>query len=295
MKYIVAQEKNNYGAWQCTILVQSLVDLGVKVQDIYILLGDFGYNKDWNNFNTRFLGINIHAYRNHCDKSYKPSIKPYLLYHFFKEFNFLSKEQWCLLDNDVIITKKFRKKKKGKVYLSDCSGYINLDYLEKKGLGLAEGMAKELGIPYSVIVENDSGAGGAQYIFDNIDWKVWYRAYLNSLKLHAYLSINRDTFYRDSKENCIQTWCSEMWAVLWSIWEGGHKTVIDEDMKFLFATDPIDAIDKHKVIHNAGVMESDTELFNKGHFYNKSPKKSQLIIDNTKVSSLYYDYLKKVL
>lgn len=295
MKYVIAQEANNYGAWQCTTAVQSLVDLKVDVRDIYILLGDYGYNRDWNNFETRFYGINIHRYRNHSVKHYKPAVKPYLLWHFFKEFPFLEKEQWCLLDNDVILLKKFTKKKTGKVYVSDCSGYLDLTYLEKKGVGLAEGMAKSVDIPFSTILNNDNNTGGAQYIFDSISGDTWRKAYNNSIKIYDYLLNNRNTFPREEGENEVQYWCSEMWAVLWSIWDDGHKTKIVKDMDFLFATDPVDVVNKQKVIHNAGVNNESDRLFNKGNFYKRSPKGFDMDIDETKVSYLYFSYLKKVL
>jgi hypothetical protein len=75
MKYIIAQEKNNYGAWQCTVAVCSLLDLGVSQQDIFVLLGDYGYNRDWNDFKTRFPRINTFETRNH-------SIQRWVLYMF---------------------------------------------------------------------------------------------------------------------------------------------------------------------------------------------------------------------
>jgi hypothetical protein len=183
----------------------------------------------------------------------------------------------------------------GTIYVSDCSSYLNLDYLEKKGIGLAEAMAKEIFVPYSTIVERDLGAGGAQYVFDSVSWKTWKKAYLNSIKLFDFLNGNKDTFERKKEENCVQVWCAEMWGVLWSLWDDGHITKIDKDMNFLFATDDSRLINDYKIIHNAGVMGGDSELFNKGDFLKRSPKNHEQEVDGTKVSSLYYSYLKKVL
>ena len=295
MKYIIAQEKNNYGAWQCTLAVSSLIDLGVNQEDIYILLGDYGYNRDWNDFKIRFLKVNTHEYRNHSEKRYIPAVKPYLLYKFFSQFDFLTKEQWCLLDNDVILTGLLTEKAMGTVHVSNCSSYLNLEYLESKGLGLAKGMSEAIGMDYSKIVDNDSGAGGAQYVFDNISGDTWKKAYIYSIKIYDYLLINRDTFPRSEGENVVQYWCSEMWGVLWAIWDDSHKTIIDSDMDFLFATDDVRTIQHQKIIHNAGVTSEDERLFNKGHFHKRSPKNTDLDVDDTKVSYLYYSYLKKIL
>ena len=272
MKYIIAQEKNNYGAWQCTVAVSSLIDLGVSQEDIYILLGDYGYNRDWNDFKTRFFKINTHEYRNHSERRYIPAIKPYLLYKFFNQFEFLSKEQWCLIDNDVILTGLLSDKRLGTIHLSNCASYLNLEYLENKGLGLAKAMSNIVGIDYDIVVNNDIGAGGAQYVFDNVSSSTWKKAYTYSLKIYDFLLINRDTFKRKDSENCVQYWCSEMWGVLWALWDDGHKTIIDSDMDFLFATDDIITIQHQKIIHNAGVTSDDEMLFNKGHFSKRSPK-----------------------
>ena len=295
MKYIIAQEKNNYGAWQCTVAVSSLIELGVPQEDIFVLLGDYGYNRDWNDFKTRFGKVNIYETRNHSIQRYKPAIKPYLLWHFFKTFEYLEKEQWMLIDNDVIITQLLSKKKKGTIHVSDCSSYLNLDYLERKGVGLAEEMAKCVSVQYSKVLEMDKGAGGAQYVFDNVNWKTWRKAYLNSIKLFDFLNGNKNNFKRKDSENCVQVWCAEMWGVLWSLWDDGHVTKISGDMMFLFATDAAELGDQYKIIHNAGVTSEDSELFNKGDFLKRSPKNHEQYVDDSKVSYLYYNYLKKVL
>ena len=295
MKYIIAQEKNNYGAWQCTAATQSIIDLKVKQEDIYILLGDFGFNKDWNDFKTRFPKVNIHSYRNYSYSGYKPAVKPYLLWQFFKEFSYLEKEQFYLIDNDVILTKKLKRKKKGVISVSNCASYLNLDYLHNKGKGLAEGMAKHLKIDFNKILTNDIGAGGAQYVFSNVSSSTWEKAYKNSVFLYNYLRRNNNTFERLESENCVQVWCAEMWGVLWSLWDDGHITEISEDMNFLFATDNIEQLEQVKIVHNAGVTSNDKTLFNKGDYTKRSPKNIELDIDETKVSSFYYNYLKKVL
>ena len=295
MRYIIAQEKNDYGAWQCTIATQSIIDLKVNPEDIYILLGDFGYNKQWNDFRTRFPKVQVHSYRNHSYPSYKPAVKPYLLWQFFKQFQYLEKEQWYLVDNDVILTKKLKRKKKGIVHTSNCASYLNLDYLNKKGDGLAEGMAKHCKIDFNKIIDNDMGAGGAQYVFDNVSYTTWEKAYRNSVFLHNYLHRNQNTFNRLDTENCVQVWCAEMWGVLWSLWDDGHKSIINREMDFVFATDNIDTVKDIKIIHNAGVTSNSDGLFNKGDYSKKSPKDIELDIDKTKVSYFYYSYLKKVL
>ena len=278
MKYIIPQEKNIYGVWQSILAVSSLLDLKVDQEDIYIILGNYGYNKEWADFKIRFPKVNVHEYRNHSVQSYKPAVKPYLLWQFFKEFDYLAKEQWFLMDNDILLTKRLTKKRKGVVHLSDCSIYMNLDYLRAKGYGLAEGMANRVKMDFSIVEANDKNTGGAQYVFDNISWETWKMAYEYSVILHRYLGTNKDTFNRLHSENCVQVWCAEMWGVLWAIWNTGNKTVISKDMDFHFATDKIAEVKKKKIIHHLNRHMISFQILKyekKENIYTREPARDQ--------------------
>ena len=76
---------------------------------------------------------------------------------------------------------------------------------------------------------SDMGAGGAQYVFDNVSYTTWAKAYRNSVFLYNYLHRNQNTFNRLETENCVQVWCAEMWGVLWSLWDDGHKSIINKE------------------------------------------------------------------
>lgn len=295
MKYIIAQDENLFSYWQLTVAIQSILDNGVNPEDIYVLFGTYGYNKDAKAFERRFKNVNIIRYRNTIPKNYIAAVKPYLLWKFFEQFPNEVKNQWMLIDNDVMLMGKMGKFKKGKVYLSNTQSYTGYDYIKSKGEDVLNVMLKASGVNEDIVKENDAGSGGAQYIFDNVDAKVWMDAYHMSVSIFVALSKHRHVV-QEGQDHIIQIWCSEMWGVLWSFWKNGHKTYIDKRLNFCMSSDTIDTAKNVKILHNSGVTNSgELRLFNKGSFRKKSPKDSNLDINNSYVSSIYYSYVKKTL
>ena len=133
MKYILAQDKSKYSLWQLKVAIGSLIDIGINESDIYILLGTYGYDRQYNALFAKHESVNFYEYRNLSFRGYKPSVKPYLLWKFFEQFPEKSKDQWFLMDNDVILTKPFTEFGKKLVYCSDTYSYTGYDYLKSKG------------------------------------------------------------------------------------------------------------------------------------------------------------------
>ena len=283
MRYILAQDKSKYSLWQLRVAVGSLIDLGVEREDIYIILGTYGYDKEYNKLFRDYRGVNFHEYRNHSFRDYKPSAKPYLLWKFFEQFPYQCKNQWFLLDNDVVLTKKMNNFSKKVIHMSDTISYIGYDYLVKKGY-TASDFSDILDIDPSLI-EKDEGAGGAQIIFTGVDSEVWKWAYESSVTLFQTLRRHENR----SKDGVrIQYWTAEMWAVLWSFWKHGHTTKVDKRLDFVFSTDSKESANKVSIIHNAGVTGiEDKLLFHKG-LYTKSYPPKDLEIDKDTANYIYY-------
>ena len=295
MKYILSQDESNYSAWQLTLAVQSILDVGVESEDIYVLLGTYGYNKRFKAIQRRFKGVNFVRYRQVSPMNYLPAVKPYLLYKFFEEYSYLVKEQFFLMDCDVILKNKIKEQPKGTIYASNCISYLGYDYLSSKGLVYADIMTKRVGITVEDIKNNDNGAGGAQFIFDNVSSETWKKAWEDSVWIFNKLCQTVSKHILPEGELHIQHWTAEMWAVLYNFWYSGHETKIIKELDFVFATDIIDDNRDISIIHNAGVTSKDVGLFNKGDFFKNSPKGVDLDIKEGTYSYEYYTYMKNTL
>lgn len=285
MKYVLAQDKSRFSLWQIDTAVSSLLKLDIRREDIYVLLGTYGYSKHYKTLFRKYKGVNFIEYRATIDLSYLPAIKPYLLHKFFAEYTYLQKEQWFLMDCDVVLTKELPKFKQGKLYVSDCGHYLNLDYLEGAGITV-EDMSLGAGVPPSLIKSIDDNIGGAQYVFDNIDSDMFLWIYEKSYSLKKFLSSKKAGVV-----GRVQVWTAEMWAMAYGFAKWGHNMKADKRLDFSFATDF--AKDVKPIIHNAGVTGKQKErLFNKG-LYAKSLPSLDLDIDEKFVSRIYYNFVKE--
>jgi hypothetical protein len=288
MKYLIASDKTTYSAWQIKALLRNLSeDLGVDLSSVYVILGNYGYNKHFKSLERRFRGVNFVEYRDLTAKGYKPSIKPYLLWKFFDQFRYLVSEQFTLLDPDVIITEDLGSFDKGTVHVSNCRSYMNVEYIESTGWALDD-FAAAFGVSSDLIRGIDDNIGGAQYVFDGIEPEVWEWAYRNCVR--SYSALTKENKISASNKN-FQYWATEMFSVAYAIALHGHTISINTSLDFSFATDKIENI--LPIIHNAGVTNSiKEELFNKGDYIRKFPPTS-LEIDDRFVSWAYYEYVKK--
>ena len=84
-----------------------------------------------------------------------------------------------------------------------------------------------------------------------------------------------------------------MWSLLWNAWLHGHETKVDERISFCWSTDGIDKIEKHWILHNAGVTDGNSGLFFKGNYIDKLPYNEDLYIDTNRVSSYYWNEVKE--
>lgn len=288
MKYIIASDKSNYSSWQIETLLSNLRnDLGVDLRDVYVLLGNRGYNKRYKALQRKFKECNFWEYRNLSIKEYPASVKPFLLWKFFEVNEYLVDSQWMLLDPDVVITESLGDFETGTIWVSDCSSYMNKKYLSDCGWD-SESMAEAFDVSVDTIDEIDDNIGGAQYVFDSIPADVWKNSYDKIKKAyHTLLTSKR----RGDDEKRIQAWCTEMWAVAYCLFEYNTNIRITNQLDFSFSTDNVN--DVKRIIHNAGVTEdAEVELFNKGDYDRVLPP-DNLEVDDMYVNWIYYQYVLK--
>jgi len=208
---------------------------------------------------------------------YIPLLRPWLLAKHFKEYPELSKDAIFYLDSDVVFTKylDFSPFLDDDIcYLSNTTSYISAEYFDSKvkdvlpdkidiynQIDVLDGACSLVGVNRDIAVANQQGSGGAQYLLKNIDSTFWENVFAGCAKIRTYLrSINRRFFENEDKG--FQSWCADMWSVLWNIWAKGMETKCPQELDFAWATDDISKWDRVYIYHDAGAS---TKPIREGH------------------------------
>ena len=100
---------------------------------------------------------------------------------------------------------------------------------------------------------NNYHSGGAKYLLKNVDGDFWSKVMNDCILIRTYLqTVNRE-YFKDENSG-YQSWCADMWAVLWNVWFREQETRVVPEMAFAWATDPISKLDTHTIFHNAGIV-----------------------------------------
>lgn len=223
------------------------------------------------------------------NKTYNPSIRPYLLWQYFRTHPEAEAEQYFYIDSDII----FREwpdfatftDNRFMVYGADCSSYLDYDYIMKctNGQEIAERMARICGI--TVDQMKDVPGIGAQLILNKPDAEFWREAYENTESIYQMLA---------PIDSNIQKWTAEMWGQLWT-WVRWSKTlIVSDELSFSRPTDDIQVWYDHKIMHNAGAL-ADSGLFFKGRYVHETPFGQDFgSVPRNKVSYKYVQAIEKV-
>lgn len=280
MKYIFVQPALGRFAWELRTAIKSLQDLGVQDSDIVILFS----NLDQKVINE-FSKYDIHVYNDYReDKSYIPSIRPYLWWKYMEEIR-TSNDVYVYLDSDTVILDldAFNVPVTDNTwYCSDTIGYIGYDYLTSvtNADNVINAMSKTTGVSVDWIKSIQDNSGGAQWVIKNPTVEYWRDVYYTSVNLYKTL-----LGYNSS----IQKWTAEMWAQLWLLSKYNIEPCISKKLDFAWSTDN-ELKDKY-IVHNAGV-DAGQGLFFKGQYQN-TPPLEHLYQNTGKVSDIYVEHVRK--
>lgn len=303
IQFVTAQPDKPYFHWQVKLYIHNFIKNGIDPSQINVLFAIVEGNKIPSEPAKKIkdMGVNVHFYMDDRDnKSYIPSIKPYLIWKWLEEYP--NKADIIFLhDSDIVFTKKFDISKllnDNISYLSDTIGYIGYDYIidccrryetnhigsEKDGL-LKE-MANTIGIDINTIKINQHNSGGGQYLLKKTNSELWRKIYNDCTPLYNNM-IAYDRKY-PLKTGQIQFWTAEMWSILWNLWYHNYETKIDKSMDFCWATDYISKIDTNPILHMAGVTDNlKKTMFYKGEYINVDP------IEKLRLNKTHFDYIDK--
>jgi hypothetical protein len=303
MLFVTSQPDVPYFHWQIRVYVENFIQKGIDPKDIHVLLGIVTPNTEptKESLELKSLGINIHHYiDDREDKKYIPSIKPFLVHKWLKEYPECG-ECFFLHDSDIIFRElpNFKKLTKGDtIYLSDTIGYIGYEYIKdccdryekqhpnSNKLQLLNEMCNVIGITPECVECNQKNSGGGQYIIKKTDWMIWEKIYFDCTPLYNQMLDYQKRFPINPGE--IQFWTAEMWSLLWNLWYFGKETKITKELDFSWATDDVKTYNKKPILHMAGVTaDLKHNKFYKGDFININP------LDKLMGDITYFDYVDK--
>ena len=184
--------------------------------------------------------------------------------------------------------------------------FVDIGYIikleEYKTRDVLAELTSMIGISREIAEANNNHSGGAQYFLKNVDAKFWHKVMNDCIIIRKYLQhINRQFFA--SEEKGFQSWCADMWAVLWNLWLRDIETKNIPEMEFSWASDPIEKVERLGLFHNAGITQQNMgsyPAFYKGAYHTgKDPFKDthmQVVLndENAKKHGTHY-YVTKLI
>jgi hypothetical protein len=292
-KFVCAQPDDAYYTWQVHLWLESLKELNLcnkaivlvyipgfrlpnkKWKEIEALYpeAEFAYYRDSENEITKYLGI------------YIPVLRPWVLEKYWRDHPEMKDETVVYIDCDTYLTDKLKIDhliEDDINYLSDTNSYINAKYFDSKlkdvlpakledykKIDVLGDLAKVIGISREIAEANNEHSGGAQYILKNIDADFWADVKKDCITIRSYLmAINKQYF--ESENKGFQSWCADMWAVLWNLWKRERTTRNAKELEFSWASDPIEKVYRLGIFHNAGITTDNmggTPCFYKGKYH----------------------------
>lgn len=290
MKFIAVTENKKRFAWETKVYLSSLREFDYsKDCHILVFLNTPEKIKEWQDLENEYSEVSFFYFK---DKGisvianafkYPPIHRLYCLQEHWKDNKYLEKEAILYTDTDIIFTKKldFEPFLKDDINYVSWTGtihrtdnYLGLPYLESKinqvvpekveqykKLDIPARLAGIVGITREKLEENIPNTGGAQYLLKNITSQFWTDCFNTCCEIKTFLAGINQTFMQgitpNDKENAgFQSWCADMWAVLYNIWKTAEtRTPVEFD--FAWSTDVITRANEVYFLHNAGVVSAD--------------------------------------
>ena len=305
LRFVCVQPDDTYFTWQVHLWLESLRELGHSDKAIVLIYipPNREKNNKWQQVIDLYPEAEFYFYKDVADlikyiPIYIPILRPWTLWKHFKEHPELSEKAIFYCDSDVLFTKDFNIDKlleDDVCYLSNTNSYINASYFASKEKDvlpekleqyktrdiLAEIMSV-IGVDKQVAIDNNEHSGGAQYLLKDVDAAFWNKVMNDCLLIRTYLQgVNKEFFESESKG--FQSWCADMWAVLWNLWFREKEVKVVEELNFTWATDPIERLDKTFIFHNAGIVSPHNGRYNcffKGKYHGGTDPTADPHLDN---------------
>lgn len=198
------------------------------------------------------------------DRTYSPSIQPYLLARYNHHGPAL------LVDSDVLFKGFDHFPDAGNmVKASDCGAYLNAAYVDGCDPDLLHHLCTIAHVPPDHVRQRHN-APGAQYILPHLyDSAFWQRIEQNSNLMYKLLAGYKCKIHQ------VQVWTASMWAIWFELLRmeitGGPQVTTSPALDFCWATDPIHRWEQTNILHMAGVTRGMQGYFHKGDYTERPP------------------------
>lgn len=263
-----------YFASEVEVLINNLRKFGHSDKLSVLVESDTAYNwkSYWIKFYAKYPEVKFFFYSTgevrNLKTLYPPVIRPNILKQHFTAYPSLKDKAIFYIDSDICFTKQFDFTPYLEDEINYCShtNYISAEYFDSKDkdvisykikqyadIDVLNDCCKIVGITRKVAEDNQENTGGCQYILKNITSNFWKKIEQDCITLRIHLqSVNN--LYFTSEKSGFQSWCSDMFALLWNLWLNKTETKCPRKLDFCWATQKIEEWDKHSIYHNAGVV-----------------------------------------
>lgn len=277
LKFFTCCPDDTYYTWQVHLWLESLKNIN-KSQDAVVLLfvpKGREHNVKWKQVMDLYPEAEFKLYHDRKDEisthlipKYIPILRPWMMEKYLTEHPEMYDKAIFYCDSDILFTEHFNVemyKDDDIHYLSDTNSYINVEYFdnkwkdakpekqeELKNMDVVAMMGSLIGITREQADKYKNHSGGAQYLLKKMNSAFWNKVKKDTLIIRAYLqTLNAEFFENENKG--YQSWCADMWAVLWNLWVRKEETKVVPEMAFAWSTDQISKLDSHTILHNAGI------------------------------------------
>lgn len=244
-------EDREYFLWQqevqCFYMKENFKDLKLEV----VILHETEEPSVWAKKLAERFSVSTYKIKNKSFDNYKAYFKPLGVYLRINDLVKPKLKNVLAIDSDVILNKHIdyhRLAESNAWLMSDCSSYLNYDYLKKN---LTDEQITKLGNIVGISlneIKSMNTVGGAQYMYTNVieNKDTFKKMADDSVKLYSLLN----EFANGGSK--IQKWTAEMWSQAWNIHKFHDYNVEKRVMSFAWATTPIFEKDNFTFTHFAG-------------------------------------------
>lgn len=289
LTFLSAQHITTYYLWQLEVCVFNLHSQGVHQDQIHVLFATCPDQRLSEEDRIMLASIRqlatVFFYEDdRQERNYPSSVRPHVIAKHFLQFPQLEKATIFYHDCDIFFRELpplLRQLNGDTWYVSDTAGYLDSHYLQRHigEKGLLD-MCGLVGVDALKVREQDADCGGAQYIMNKLTAAFWQKVEKDSEAIFTFLQkANREQYREKAVAEApfeygknVQSWCADMWAVLWNALYFKHAVKVHPDLAFSWPKRPIESWRQNYILHNAGVVQEEAEqFFYKGNYIYHTP------------------------